>query len=652
MPRGQANQTGKFNPNQIANLPNKKNCAEFFIVEDVKTEEGMSLPDKKTFDKLVNTATLQLLEYNEDWVQTIEFADLNRGGIGVLVLNYGNQVAADRVREYIVRQSTALVSYQTYPIGDMMKRYAVTAFIHAGNYLNLAKTKVTNYSPTPNNLYTLLAKYSPKETKLITLLFLPLLGLEFLPSVKIGPLLKKCNPEIKGTFTVVDCRTLTEEGKAGCRIVSIEGSPEFMDYLATVPKQQQFKILHKKIYVNGGKRSDSLSEYTAPKLTHAASTQLVKGVNDLIMKSASKMHGASRAQPDNQYSINKITLENKLTKTILTLSNIGRTMDQIMDEDEGSTAEAPPLNHGAQTQSKPQGSDQKQQANNGHEQGQDGQDGGQKVKGEKFYKLYVTFMYNIEKYIPFLPKNMSTCYYQSLMTSLQQCAKTDIDRQAQVAKIYRQKTVTKSDRQKIANRKCKIKGLNPHRYTTNRSDVPPRPLAKYPLQALSSYKLQDECWHSANPGTILYIEGTKLKQDNRKQTEVGKNKSKKDYPLSRMITRSLSSKESRNSSNAQAKYKATRSKTNQGNRKETEPNNQKTKIDYPPSQYIQPKASNIKQKTERKRKKTESKPPKGRQPLKTYERGIKISTFGAQRLINLEIPVLVRSLKSSNVELG
>ena len=105
----------------------------------------MSLPDKKTFDKLVNKATLDLLEYNDDWVNTIEFADVGRGGIGVLVLNYGNQVAADMVREFIVRQSNSLVSYQTYPIGDMMKRYAVTAFIHAGSliYICCKKTYIT-----------------------------------------------------------------------------------------------------------------------------------------------------------------------------------------------------------------------------------------------------------------------------------------------------------------------------------------------------------------------------------------------------------------------------------------------------------------------------------------------------------------------------
>ena len=47
MPKGQANQTGKLNPDQFANLPNKANCAEFFIVADTKSQDGMSLPDKK-----------------------------------------------------------------------------------------------------------------------------------------------------------------------------------------------------------------------------------------------------------------------------------------------------------------------------------------------------------------------------------------------------------------------------------------------------------------------------------------------------------------------------------------------------------------------------------------------------------------------------
>ena len=161
------------------------------------------------------------------------------------------------MRDLIVRQSTEENAYQTYPVGDLMKRYAVTAFIHA--------------------------------------------GLNFVQTIQLGLLLKKCNPEIRGTFTIIDCRTLSEAGKEGCRIISIEGSPAFMNFLTTIDKQHQFKILHKKIYINGGKRADSVSEYTAPTLTHKASQQLVKGVNDLIMSSATKMYKHMRAHPDRRY---------------------------------------------------------------------------------------------------------------------------------------------------------------------------------------------------------------------------------------------------------------------------------------------------------------------------------------------------------------
>ena len=114
-------------------------------------------------------------------------------------LDYGNKRAAEVFRELVSEQSTNEVKYQTYSTGDMMKKYAITAFIHA--------------------------------------------GLNKLPSAKIGSTIKLCNPDIKGSFTVVDCRTLKEAGKEGCRVISIEGSPAFLDYLATVPKNHQFRIM-------------------------------------------------------------------------------------------------------------------------------------------------------------------------------------------------------------------------------------------------------------------------------------------------------------------------------------------------------------------------------------------------------------------------
>ena len=105
-----------------------------------------------------------------------------------------------------------------------------------------------------------------------------------------------------------------------------------MEYLATTTKQHQFRILHKKIYLNGGKRADSISDYTAPTLTHAASTQLIKGVNDLIMSSASKMYKSLRAFPDARlnFLINKCSF--LLVKLLLSTLYIGQIKDRHMDD--------------------------------------------------------------------------------------------------------------------------------------------------------------------------------------------------------------------------------------------------------------------------------------------------------------------------------
>ena len=253
MPRGQTQQTGQVNPKMIANLPHRENCAEFILMQQNLGQKGMSIPDKATFDQVAGTAAVKLLDICAEWVNIVEHAEVNRGGIGIIILNLGIRRAVDSYRDLIVKQSTDRVAYQTYPTGDLMKKYAITAFIHA--------------------------------------------GLNLLPSSKIGSTIKLCNPDIRGSFTVVDCRTPKEAGKEGCRIISIEGSPEFLAYLATVPKNHQFKIMYKKIYINGGKRLDSVSANTAPQLTHSASAQLVKGVNELIMKSAQKQYQAMRAHP-------------------------------------------------------------------------------------------------------------------------------------------------------------------------------------------------------------------------------------------------------------------------------------------------------------------------------------------------------------------
>ena len=60
MPKGQAAQTGKLNPEMVANMPDKTNCAEFFIIQQIVGINGMSIPSKDTFDSIMDNVALKL----------------------------------------------------------------------------------------------------------------------------------------------------------------------------------------------------------------------------------------------------------------------------------------------------------------------------------------------------------------------------------------------------------------------------------------------------------------------------------------------------------------------------------------------------------------------------------------------------------------
>ena len=113
MPSGQAAETGSIDPKMIANLPNRQNCAEFFLMQQNIGVRGMSIPTKETFDEVTGTAAIKLLEVTRTWVNVVEYAEVNRGGVGIIILNYGNRRAADTFRELVVQQSTDEITYQT-----------------------------------------------------------------------------------------------------------------------------------------------------------------------------------------------------------------------------------------------------------------------------------------------------------------------------------------------------------------------------------------------------------------------------------------------------------------------------------------------------------------------------------------------------------
>ena len=150
----------------------------------------------------------------------VKGAPFNQYGIGVFRLNYGDKEGCELFRNLIRTRSDATTQYETWPACDIIKANGISMHLHAG--------------------------FQPIEVK------------------KIGISLKGSNPDIRGSFKLVDCRTLTAEGREGCRVVSLDCSPEFLEYLATKPKNHRFAFLYSFLYINGGKRSDSLSVYNTP----------------------------------------------------------------------------------------------------------------------------------------------------------------------------------------------------------------------------------------------------------------------------------------------------------------------------------------------------------------------------------------------------
>ena len=77
-------------------------------------------------------------------------------------------------------------------------------------------------------------------------------------------------------------------------MVSLDCSPEFLEYLATKPKNHRFAFLYF-LYINWGKRSDSLSVYNTPALSPEASSQIHQWKGGEVMKTAFQAWGIPQA---------------------------------------------------------------------------------------------------------------------------------------------------------------------------------------------------------------------------------------------------------------------------------------------------------------------------------------------------------------------
>ena len=213
--------------------------------------KGLSLPNHETFIRIIAQATNDLINQKPDWMMLVKGARFNQYGVGVFRLNYGDKEECELFRNLIRTRSDAHTQYETWPACDIIKANGISMYLHAG--------------------------FQPIEVK------------------NIGISLKGSNPDMKGSFKLVDCRTLTAEGREGCRVVSLDCSPEFLDYLATKPKNHRFAFLYSFLYINGGKRSDSLSVYNTPALSPEASSQIHQWKGGEVMKTAFQAWGVPQA---------------------------------------------------------------------------------------------------------------------------------------------------------------------------------------------------------------------------------------------------------------------------------------------------------------------------------------------------------------------
>ena len=218
MPAGKEADT---NPAMIVNMATDKNYIEFILTQRTAAmkggkQRGISLPTHEVFCRVIAQATNDLINQKPEWMRIVKGAKFNQYGIGVFRLNYGNKEGCEMFRNLIRTRSDHLNQFETWPACDIIKANGISIYLHAG--------------------------------------FLPI-------HVKnIGISLKGCNPDMRGSFKLIDCRTLTAEGRQGCRVISLDCSAEFLDWLATKPKNYRFGFLYSYLYINGGKRSDSLTQ--------------------------------------------------------------------------------------------------------------------------------------------------------------------------------------------------------------------------------------------------------------------------------------------------------------------------------------------------------------------------------------------------------
>ena len=244
MPAGEKDEVG--DGNVVANKRTNQNVVEFVMVVKVRDSSGayqVQLPGADVFEDLAGKASWQLMDEKAEYCLVVDSVAVNDAGIGLIGVNYQDMDGAERFRGILRSYSTDDMLVETYPVSDILKRHALTIFLHRHHH-------------TPDH--------------------------------RIGDVLRIMNPGLKGSFTIIYNKLIKSGPRQGSRIPSLDASDEFLESLSRFDKNHRFRLANKKFFISGGIRKDSSPTEPLPKLPSAQITNLLTSNMGLIVANANR----------------------------------------------------------------------------------------------------------------------------------------------------------------------------------------------------------------------------------------------------------------------------------------------------------------------------------------------------------------------------
>ena len=133
---------------------------------------------------------------------------------------------------------------ETYPVADMLKRYALTIFLHRHHSV---------------------------------------------PDHRIGEVIKIHNQGLKGSFTIIYNKRIKSGPRTGARVLSLSASEDFLESLSQYDKNHRFRLSNKRFFITGGVRKDSSPSTPTPSLPADQISSLLHGNMAKIIDNANRL---------------------------------------------------------------------------------------------------------------------------------------------------------------------------------------------------------------------------------------------------------------------------------------------------------------------------------------------------------------------------